>query len=59
MQANPFQDLMSVGCYDFLNKKWLVGPDFKDMNFDPYAEYFMKDLKSVDDVIDGVRSIIL
>lgn len=59
MQANPFQDLMSVGCYDFLNNKWLVGPDLLDTDFDPYAEYFMKDLKSVDDIIDGVRSIIL
>ena len=59
MQANPFQDLMSVGCYDFINKRWLVGPEMKDMDFDPYAEYFMKGLKSVDDVIDGVRSIIL
>ena len=59
MQANPFQDLMSVGCYDFLNNKWLVGPDLLDTDFDPYAEYFMKDLKSVDDIIDGIRSIIL
>ena len=59
MQSNPFQDLMSVGCYDFLGKRWLVGPEFKQIDFDPYAEYFEKDLKSVDDIIDGVRSIIL
>lgn len=59
MQPNPFQDLMSVGCYDFLGKRWLVGPDFKDIDFDPYAEYFDNGMKSVDDVIDGIRSIIL
>ena len=44
MQSNPFQDLMSVGCYDFLGKRWLVGPEFKQIDFDPYAEYFEKDL---------------
>ena len=59
MQAHPFQDMMSVGCYDFTNKQWLVGPELKDMSFDPYAEYFTKDMKNVDDVIDDVRSIIL
>lgn len=59
MQPNPFQDLMSVGCYDFLGRRWLVGPDFMPIGFDPYAKYFDKDLKSVDDVIDSVRSIIL
>ena len=59
MQPNPFQDLMSVGCYDFNEDIWLVGPDIKDLNFDPFAEYFIKDLKSVDDIIDDVRSIIL
>ena len=57
MQPNPFQDLMSVGCYDFINKIWLVGPEMKDQDFDPYAEYFMKDLKSVDDVIDDEEPI--
>lgn len=59
MQANPFQDMMSVGCYDFLGKRWLVGPEFKDIDFDPYAEYFTKDMKHVDDVIDDVRLVIL
>lgn len=59
MQPNPYQDLMSVGCYDFFARKWLVGPDFKDPSFDPYAEYFEKDIKSIDDVLDDVRSLIL
>lgn len=59
MQANPFQDLMSVGCYDFLNKIWLVGPEFKDISFDPYAEYFNVDIKNVKDILPDVRNIIL
>ena len=59
MQPNPFQDMMSVGCYDFLNDRWIVGPEFKDIDFDPYAEYFTKDMKNVDDVIDDVRLTIL
>ena len=59
MQPNPFQDLMSVGCYDFTGKQWLVGPDFISQDFDPYAEYFAKSMKSVDDMLDNVRSIIL
>lgn len=59
MQANPYQDMMSVGCYDFIAKKWLVGPEIKPADFDPYAEYFMKDLKSVDGVIEKTRNTIL
>lgn len=59
MQANPYQDLMSVGCYDFIAKKWLVGPEIKPIDFDPYSMYFMKDLKSVDGVIDKTRNVIL
>ena len=58
MQPNLYQDMMSVGCYDFSNHKWLVGPELKDTSFDPYAEYFTKDMKNVDDVIDDVRSTI-
>lgn len=59
MQPNPYQDLMSVGCYDFIGKNWLVGPDLKDRDFDPYDEYFSKDMKSIDDIIDDVRQTIL
>lgn len=59
MQPNHYQDLMSVGCYDFLNKRWLVGPEMQDLSFDPYSEYFTKSMKNIDDVIDDVRSTIL
>ena len=50
---------MSAGCYDFTNKRWLVGPEIKDMSFDPYANYFDKDMKYVDDIIDDIREIVL
>ena len=43
-QGNVFQDMMSVGCYDVLTKRWIVGPDFTDQEFNPYSEYY-KDIK--------------
>jgi len=59
MQPNPWFDMMSVGCYDVINRVWLVGPEMKDSDFDPYAEYFTTDMKLMDDVIADVRSIVL
>ena len=47
-QVNQLQDMMSVGCYDFLNKKWIVGPDFENIQFDTYSEYFDDDMAYVD-----------
>ena len=58
-QKNPFQDLMSVGCYDLINEMWLVGPDFNGMDFDPYSEYYNDDMRYVDDIIDDVRNSIM
>lgn len=37
-QGNQFQDLMSAGCYDVEERKWLVGPDIVDPDFNPYSE---------------------
>ena len=39
-QPNPYQDYMSVGCYDVKTKEWEVGPDIKPLDFDPYSEYY-------------------
>ena len=50
---------MSVGCYDFLNRKWIVGPDFENIQFDPYSEYYEKDMKYVDHLISDIRNQIL
>lgn len=58
-QVNPYQDLMSIGCYDFLQKMWLVGPDLKPSDFDPYSEFYSEDMKYVKDVIEDIRSNIL
>lgn len=58
-QANPYQDLMSVGCYDFVQKMWLVGPDLKPIDFDPYSEFYSEDMEYVKDVIIDIRNIIL
>lgn len=58
-QANPHQDMMSIGCYDFLGKKWLVGPEFVPQDFDPYSEYYHENMQYVNSIIDDIRSIIL
>ena len=57
-QVNPFQDMMSVGCYDYLNRKWESGPELKDTAFDPYSEYYEKDMKHVQSIVKDVRSVI-
>jgi predicted nucleotidyltransferase len=58
-QANPYQDLMSVGCYDFVQGMWLVGPDLKPLDFDPYSEFYSDDMKYVEGVLTDIRSVIL
>ena len=58
-QANPHQDMMSIGCYDFLGKRWLVGPEFVPVDFDPYSEYYHENMQYVNSIIDDIRSIIL
>ena len=58
-QPNPFQCMMSVGCYNFLEKKWEVGPELKKPGFDPISEYYPKGMKLVKSIIDDIRSIIL
>lgn len=42
VQGNPFQDLMSAGCYDVGAKRWETGPDLVDPSFNPYGEYMAK-----------------
>ena len=58
-QPNPYQDLMSVGCYDFIQNMWLVGPSFKPLDFDPYSEFYSEDMKYVKDIIEDIRNTIL
>lgn len=58
-QINEFQDMMSIGCYDFINKEWIVGPEFLSTNFDPYSEYYNDDMKYINSIIDDIRNVIL
>lgn len=55
---NTNHDLTSVGCYDFDLRKWLVGPEMKDLSFDPYKKYFGKDMKRLSGIIGKVRQSI-
>lgn len=57
-QVNPIQDMMSIGCYDFVNDKWVVGPDMKDLSFDPYMEYYDDDMEFLDGILSEVRDNI-
>lgn len=59
LQPNPFQDLMSVGCYDVQEERWVVGPDLKPTDFDPYEEFYSEDMEHVKDVLKDVRRILL
>ena len=50
---------MSVGCYELLTRKWLVGPEFKDQSYNPYSELY-KDIQSkASSMIKKVRSKVL
>ena len=39
---NPFHCMMSVGCYNFTEQKWEVGPAIKSTEYDPIADYYPK-----------------
>ena len=58
-QANPFQDMMSVGCYDFTGRRWLVGPELKPADYDPYADLFSDDMEYVEGILEDVRDVVL
>lgn len=58
-QANPFQDYMSVGCYDVINGKWLVGPEFKPLDYDPYQDLYNQDMRHINGIIGDIRNVIL
>lgn len=55
---NPFQCFMSVGCYNFLEKKWEVGPQTKGIGFDPISEYYADAMKQVDKILKDIRAKI-
>lgn len=54
-QNNINQDIMSVGCYDFDEGKWLSGPEILDKDFNPYDKYYDGIQKHLDDISDEIR----
>ena len=44
--------MMSIGCYNFLEKKWEVGPDIKEKGFDPIVHFYNKSIKIAYKVIE-------
>lgn len=57
-QPNKFQDYMSVGCYDLKNDKWLVGPEFKDLSYNPYSDLYKEIQSSAQKIINDVRNTV-
>ena len=55
---NPFQCFMSVGCYNFLEKRWEVGPQTKGIDFDPISEYYADAMKQVYKILKDIRAKI-
>jgi len=51
--------MMSCGCYDFNNKRWIVKPDIKGKTFNPYKKFIKKDIKNIDNKFSELRSLIL
>ena len=47
VQLNPYQDLLSDGCYDVLKDTWIKGPRIVDLDYNPYQVF--------KDVMDKVR----
>lgn len=58
LQANPYQDLMSVGCYDIVDDKWLSGPQIVDPDYDPVSDYWDEDMDLVKDVVKDSWKIV-
>jgi hypothetical protein len=50
---------MSIGCYDYLNNEWLVGPELLPNNYDPYSEFYNDDMKYINSIISDIRNVIL
>lgn len=59
IQHSEFKDMASVGCYDFLNKTWVIGPDMMPSGYDPYADLYDKDMSASGDVMKRVRDVLL
>lgn len=59
VQYNEFKNMASAGCYDFINKMWLVGPDMKPTDYDPYSHLYSMIMNDSSKVFTKIGSIIL
>ena len=50
LQYNETQDLLSAGCYDLMNDKWITGPRIYPLDYDPYEDFA--------DVFQDVHAIV-
>ena len=51
--------MMSVGCYNFTEKKWEVGPELKDSSYDPIADMYKDSMKQAQHLVKDIRNTIL
>lgn len=51
--------MASVGCYDFLSKTWVVGPDMMLAGYDPYADLYDRDMTASEHMMKQAREVIL
>lgn len=58
-QASEFQDYMSIGCYNFTDKEWIVGPELIDSKFNPYSEYYQSIQRLAKPIVSDIRNQIL
>lgn len=58
-QPNQFQCMMSIGCYNVLEKKWEVGPELAKLDYDPLSEIYKQSQKQTDKIIDDIRNMVL
>jgi hypothetical protein len=50
---------MSAGCYDFITKEWIVGPELIEPDYNPYTD-LIKDIKVVmNSIKNNIRDTIL
>lgn len=61
VQNNKFQDMGSRGAYNVETGEWISGPQISDDDFDPYDEYFMKSMDSIekDGCVESAGDVIL
>ena len=50
---------MSIGCYDFFQQKWIVGPELKDKDYNPWKDLYFEAREQAKHLIKDIRNIIL